>query len=88
MILTADVRSLTPTKLNEVGNESLFGAFFYLKSLKFEKFSRNIYQKTRIKPIGEPSLSLTVKPIRMVLNILTSFSKMDKNLVKNYGKCD
>ena len=44
-IVAADFRSLLPVNLNEIGNKSLIGAFFELKSLKFVKFSKIINQK-------------------------------------------
>ena len=86
--MAADVGSLILANLNEVGKKSLFEAFFDLKILKFEIFSRNRNQITRINQIGEPSLSLTVEPITLFLKILTKFSKIDEKLVKSYGKCE
>ena len=43
--VAADVWFRFPLNLNEVGNKSLFGAFFYLKIVKFAKFSGNINRK-------------------------------------------
>ena len=45
---------------------------------------RKILQnKTRIKPIDKPPLSLKAKPITFLATISTSFSETDHNLVKN-----
>ena len=72
----ADVRPLLPVNLKEVGHKSLFIAFFELKEASNSKIlPRNLNQKTRIKRADEPSLSLTVKPITIILKTLTSFSK-------------
>ena len=84
----ADVRSPLSANLNEVGNKSLFGAFFELKCLKFEKFGKN-KTKSSIETNSRAFLkSLSVKPITLFLKILTSFRKTNENLVKNYGKCE
>ena len=84
-MVAADVWSLLSAYLNEVGNKSLFGAFFELKKSQIRKI---ISQKTRLKQIGEPSLFLTENPITLFVKILTIFSKINEDLVKNYGKCE
>ena len=72
----ADVRPLLPVNLKEVGHKSLFGAFFELKEVSNSKIlPRNLNQTARIKRVDEPSLSLTVKSITIILKFLTSFSK-------------
>ena len=86
-MVAADVRSLLPANFHEVGNKSLFGAFFELKSLKFEKFSRNIVQKARLKPIGEPSLSLTEKPITLSTQTI-NIRKSEKSFLFLYSTLD
>ena len=58
------------------------GDIFDQKDLKFEKFDKNINQKTRINPIGQPPLSFNMEPITMLITSSTNFSKIDENLVK------
>ena len=84
--MAAEVGSILPANLHQVGYKRVFGAFFVLKGLKLEKFSKKCNHKTRIKQIGEPSLSLNVKPLTLFLKLSTCFSNIDKHLVRNYGK--
>ena len=58
-----------------------FRAFFH-ENVKFEKFISNVNQKTRKKPSSIHPLSVTVKPISLLLRIVASFSKIDENLEK------
>ena len=56
-----------------------FRAFFHEKVNKFEKFM--LTKKTR-KPSSIHPLSVTVKPISLLLRTVASFSKIDENLEK------
>ena len=57
--------------------------FFSKKSLIFENFSLNFSQKTRIKQLINFLLSLEMTSVTVQLTILTFFSKIDENMVKN-----
>ena len=77
--------SIVPANINDVGHRSLFGDFLIKKVPSSKNFAKILTKKLR-KQIGEPSLSLVVKPITLFLKILTSCSKIDNNLIKNFGK--
>ena len=44
-MVTADVRSLLPANLSEVGNKSLFGAFFELKVSNSKNLAKILTKK-------------------------------------------
>ena len=70
-MVAADVRSLLPANLKQKSRKqkfisSLF-AFFYLKNVSKLKNLAKILTEIWLKQIGEPSLSLIMKPITMFL---------------------
>ena len=66
-----------------MGQKSKFGPIFDEKSVIFEKISINSRRKTRIEQFSIPPLSLEMKLLLQQRTILTYFSKIDENLVKN-----
>ena len=66
-----------------MGQKSKFGLIFDEKSVIFEKISINSRRKTRIEQFSIPPLSLEMKLLLQQRTILTHFSKIDENLVKN-----
>ena len=53
------------------------------QNLHFKKFNFNFSQKTRIELFSNPPPSLEMKSMMLQLTILTYFSNLDKNWVKN-----
>ena len=45
-----------------------------------------MWQKARMKPFSNPLLSLDVKPIPLLLIIITDFRQIQKNVGQNYRK--
>ena len=82
-MVAADIRSLLLANLKEVGNKSLFGAFFDLEVSNSKNSAKILTKNSRSKQIVVPSLTLTVKQISLFPKILPSFSRILENLVKN-----
>ena len=45
--MAADIRSLLPANLNDVGKQSLFGAFFELKKVNLKNLSKILTKKLK-----------------------------------------
>ena len=88
-----DVRPLPPANLDDVGNKSLFEAFFDLKKVKFKDILTKASNLADILTENTEKTNWRAIFKRKTNNIAfknineTTQSKTDKNLFQNYGKC-
>ena len=76
-IVSTIFKALLRAIMNKEVWKKLNRSCFWWKSVEFETFCIYVIQNTRNKPFSNPSLSLKVKPITLLMTILTIFFKQN-----------